>query len=63
MVTRPSPRRLDVEEPSFTAWPAREGEERAIVEEAICGKYAAGLSCTAWPAREGEDRDIVEAAI
>jgi hypothetical protein len=35
MLTLPSPRRLEDEGVSLTAWPAREGEERAIVEAAI----------------------------
>ena len=34
----PSPRRSEAVGESFTALPAREGEERAIVEEAIVEK-------------------------
>ncbi|KAF4385931.1 hypothetical protein F8388_010487 [Cannabis sativa] len=35
MVVRLSPMSLDGEGASLTAWPAKDGEERAIVEEAI----------------------------
>lgn len=38
MVTRPSPIRVDEDGLSLTAWPTKEGKERAIVDEAIWQK-------------------------